>query len=230
MLPTLIVRARPTCWFYHHTCNLLKILGLNRIKEYQLNQNYSALNFTQLKTCSPGITQYITSAPDVVFVKVYKLIKVFPLFAASDKRREKRGKRISELDNINSSVVIKPLTCRVFTSINHPRILAAVDVMVVWGVGGPHKWTEAKKKKKKTFTKLPSFNFCSTMQHHLCQEKEQACFQAVSSRYILIKHYTVYCVSSEYCWQSNVASSFLLWTLNAETGCYWRLYGFSRLF
>lgn len=70
------------------------------------------------------------------FDKVYKLIKVSALFAASD---TKRGRRefLPLPNNINSFRVIKPPTCWVFTSINHPRILVAVDVMDGWeGVCG----------------------------------------------------------------------------------------------
>lgn len=70
------------------------------------------------------------------FDRVYKLIKVSALFAASD---TKRGRRefLPLPNNINSFRVIKPPTCWVFTSINHPRVLVAVDVMDGWeGVCG----------------------------------------------------------------------------------------------
>ncbi len=54
---------------------------------------------------------------------------------------------MSELNNINSSILINPLTCRVFTSINHFYIFGAVNVMSVqgvWGAGQLLQETEAK--------------------------------------------------------------------------------------
>lgn len=44
--------------------------------------------------------------------------------------------------------VIKALTCRVFTSINHPAFLVAADVMDGWAGGGQEvleRWAEARK-------------------------------------------------------------------------------------
>lgn len=50
------------------------------------------------------------------WTKVYKLITIFTV---SDKKQEMKKRKMSEPNNINSSILIKPLTCRVFTSINH---------------------------------------------------------------------------------------------------------------
>lgn len=73
------------------------------------------------------------------FDKAYQLIKVSALVAAS--RRGKRGEGEENFSHDMSSFgVIKALTCRAFTSINHPPFLVAADVMDGragrWGWGG----------------------------------------------------------------------------------------------
>lgn len=73
------------------------------------------------------------------FDKAYQLIKVSALVAAS--RWRKRGEGDENFSHDMSSFgVIKALTCRAFTSINHPAFLVAADVMDGragrWGWGG----------------------------------------------------------------------------------------------
>lgn len=69
------------------------------------------------------------------FDKAYQLIKVSALVAAS--RRGKRGEGDENFSHDMSSFgVIKALTCRAFTSINHPAFLVAADVMDGRRAGG----------------------------------------------------------------------------------------------